>query len=125
MWESLSTGAGRRARGGRETDPASLPLLQYTLTELYERRDGSRLTLDAYRELGGLAGSVAGRADALCEELGDMDAVRGLFERLVSPGAGTEDTRRRARTSELHGVPPSVIEAFGDAAASWRSITTR
>ena len=99
----------------RRRNPASLPLLQYTLTELYDRRDGTRLTLDAYRELGGLAGSVAGRADALCEEVGDVDAVRGLFERLVSPGAGTEDTRRRARMSELHGVPASVIEAFGDA----------
>ena len=97
------------------TNPASLPLLQYTLTELYDRRDGTRLTLDAYRELGGLAGSVAGRADALCEEVGDVDAVRRLFERLVSPGGGTEDTRRRARMSELHGVPASVIEAFGDA----------
>ena len=96
-------------------NPASLPLLQYTLTELYDRRDGTRLTVDAYRELGGLAGSVAGRADALCEDVGDVDAVRGLFERLVSPGAGTEDTRRRARMSELHGVPASVIEAFGDA----------
>ena len=97
------------------TNPASLPLLQYTLTELYDRRDGTRLTLDAYRELGGLAGSVAGHADALCEGVGDVDTVRGLFERLVSPGAGTEDTRRRARMSELHGVPASVIEAFGDA----------
>ena len=29
--------------------PGALPLLQYALTELFERRDGDRLTLDAYR----------------------------------------------------------------------------
>ena len=96
-------------------NPASLPLLQYTLTELYDRREGTRLTLDAYRELGGLAGCVAARAEALCDEVGDVDSVRRLFERLVSPGAGTEDTRRRAANVELHGVPASVIEAFGNA----------
>ncbi len=96
-------------------NPASLPLLQYTLTELYDRRDGGSLTLAAYRELGGLAGSVSGRADAICDEIGDLDAVRLLFERLVTPGEGAEDTRRRARTTELRGVPSAVVGAFGDA----------
>ena len=30
--------------------PGALPLLQYALTELFERRDGARLTLAAYQQ---------------------------------------------------------------------------
>ena len=96
-------------------NPASLPLLQYALTELYERREPRMLTLSAYRDLGGLSGSVASRADALCDEIGDVASVRLLFERLVTPGDGVEDTRRRAHRSELTGVPDEVIDAFGTA----------
>ena len=97
------------------TNPASLPLLQYSLTELYERRDGGRMTLAAYMELGGLAGAVAGRAEELCASVADVEDVRRLFTRLVTPGEGTEDTRRRARRSELAGVPDEVVDAFGAA----------
>ncbi len=49
----------------------ALPLLEFTLDELYKRRqaaDGkggsARLTFAAYRELGGLEGAIAERADA-------------------------------------------------------------
>ena len=92
------------------TNPASLPLLQYSLTELYERRDGGHMTLAAYTELGGLAGAVAGRAEDLCASVADVEDVRRLFTRLVTPGEGTEDTRRRARRSELAGVPDDVVD---------------
>ena len=48
--------------------PGALPLLQYALTELYERRSSELLTRDAYRELGGVAGALAGRAEELTSE---------------------------------------------------------
>ena len=38
------------------THQPGAPLLQYGLTELFERRDGDRLTLTAYHEIGGVAG---------------------------------------------------------------------
>ena len=38
--------------------PGALPLLQYALTELFERRDEDRLTLTAYQELGGITGRL-------------------------------------------------------------------
>ncbi len=97
------------------TNPASLPLLQYSLTELYEQRTGGQMTLRAYSELGGLAGAVAGRAEELCASVADVEDVRRMFTRLVTPGEGTEDTRRRARRSELAGVPHEVVDAFGGA----------
>jgi len=83
--------------------PGALPLLQYALTELYERRRGSLLLLDAYRESGGALGALARRADELYLGL-DADrqkAVRQVFLRLVTLGEGAEDTRRRARRTEF------------------------
>ncbi|MFN8372307.1 MAG: protein kinase [Anaerolineae bacterium] len=105
--------------------PGALPLLQYALTELFERRDGRRLTLKAYHEIGGTLGALARRADQLYNELDErgQDIARQLFLRLVTLGEGAEDTRRRVLQSELltiggvamsgTGVVRSIIDAFG------------
>ena len=45
--------------------PGALPLLQYALTELYDRRRGSIIELSAYRDIGGLGAALARRAEAL------------------------------------------------------------
>ncbi|MET0490923.1 MAG: BTAD domain-containing putative transcriptional regulator, partial [Acidimicrobiales bacterium] len=90
--------------------PASLPLLQFTLAELFERRRGRVVTWDAYQAMGGLAGAIASRAEAVWSTLDDVerDACRRLLCRLVVPGEGTEDTRRRLRYSELPPGTPAV-----------------
>ena len=41
-------------------EPGALPVFQYALTELFERRTGNQLTLDAYRSLGGVRGCSVG-----------------------------------------------------------------
>jgi WD40 repeat protein len=83
--------------------PGALPLLQYALTELFERRKGRRLTLEAYRESGGVLGALARRAEEIYIGLSkpDQEAARQLFLRLVTLGEGTEDTRRRVKQTEL------------------------
>ena len=49
-----------------------LPLLQFTLEELYQRRtEDGMLTLAAYRELGGVEGSLANRAETVFKQLPD------------------------------------------------------
>ncbi len=97
--------------------PASLPLLQYVLTEVFERRVDDQMTLEAYREVGGIAGALANRADRLLDELGTarVPDTRRLFTRLISLGEGSEDTRRRVLGSELSGIDESVIDAYGAA----------
>ena len=93
-----------------------LPLLQFTLAELAEARNGSTLiTLDAYQRLGGVTGALATRADAIVDGLdgGQQAAARSLFGQLVNPGDGGPDTRRRLRRGELIGVPDEIIERFG------------
>ena len=84
-------------------EPGALPLLQYTLTELFERREGAEITMSAYQDLGGVAGALATRAEEVFSLLdADQKLIsRQLFLRLVTLGEGTEDVRRRALRSEL------------------------
>jgi WD40 repeat protein/transcriptional regulator with XRE-family HTH domain len=101
--------------------PGTLPLLQYTLTELYERRTGRVLTLEAYRASGGVFGALAGRAENLYSGLTEQEQAeaRQLFLRLATPGTGVEDTRRRVLRSELASAARDeaalqrVLELFG------------
>lgn len=86
-----------------QEEPGALPLLQYALTELFDRRDGLIMTLETYNESGGVLGSLARRAEELYVEMDakHQESVRQLFLRLVTLGEGTEDTRRRVLWSEL------------------------
>jgi WD40 repeat protein/serine/threonine protein kinase/DNA-binding SARP family transcriptional activator len=86
--------------------PGALPLLQYALTELFERREGRVLTATVYQEIGGVMGALGRRAEEVYQGLGQegREAARQLFLRLVTLGEGTEDTRRRALRAELEAV---------------------
>jgi len=96
--------------------PGSLPLLQFALAELFDRRSGATITAEVYDQIGGLSGSVAHQAESLYANFTSPDqlAVRRLFARLVTAGDGAEDTRRRARQSELVGVDDQVVNALVD-----------
>ncbi len=82
-----------------------LPLLQFTLDRLYEMRDGRKLTMASYRQLGGVRGALAEHAENTYNKLpSDQHKrfARSLFLRLIEPGATEQDTtRRRAALSEL------------------------
>src|SRR4029450_13213849 len=54
---------GPQSAGGVVEQPGALPLVQYALTELYDRRHHGRLTLEAYREIGGVGGALAAGAE--------------------------------------------------------------
>jgi serine phosphatase RsbU (regulator of sigma subunit) len=91
--------------------PGPLPLLQFALRELWDRREGHRLTVRAYREIGGLGGAIQRTADAVYEAFTDEQKrlCRGVLLRLIQPGEGAEQTRRRVRLSEL--LPADVARA--------------
>ncbi|HET6770584.1 MAG TPA: BTAD domain-containing putative transcriptional regulator [Actinomycetota bacterium] len=104
------------------TQPGALPLLQYALTELFDRRTESTLTAEAFHDLGGVAGALSGRAEALFDRLNraGKDAVRQLFLRLITLSEGeAPDTRKRVPRAELMSLDldrealESVIETFG------------
>jgi WD40 repeat protein len=83
--------------------PGALPLLQHALLELWNKREGRRLTVKAYQEIGQLEGALQRRADATLKEFSEeeKELCRRTFLRLTQPGEGTEDTKRRALMQEL------------------------
>jgi uncharacterized protein YjbI with pentapeptide repeats/energy-coupling factor transporter ATP-binding protein EcfA2 len=95
--------------------PGSLPLLQYTLTELWKQRQENRLQLTIYQQLGGVGGTLDKRATAVYNQLNPQQqaTVRHIFLSLTQLGEGTEDTRRRVTKSDL--ITAKHSEALVDA----------
>jgi tetratricopeptide (TPR) repeat protein len=88
----------------REKD--SLPMLQFTLNELYQRRSGHQLSVAAYRELGGLSGSIATTAEAVLRSQSESARVAPrVFRSLVSVDEYGNATRRYAPLSEISADP--------------------
>jgi WD40 repeat protein/energy-coupling factor transporter ATP-binding protein EcfA2 len=104
-------------------EPGALPLLEHALLELWTRRRGGMLTLEAYRESGGVQGALARRADLIYDGLDatEQATARRVLLRLTQVGEGSEDTRRRASLSELvtreseAPVVERVVKAWTDA----------
>nr|MDZ8045032.1 pentapeptide repeat-containing protein [Nostoc sp. DedQUE02] len=86
-----------------ENSPGSLPLLQYTLTELWQQRTEERLTLTTYSKLGGVRGTLQTRATEVYESLSpeEQQATKRIFLELTQLGEGTEDTRRQVLQRDL------------------------
>jgi signal transduction histidine kinase len=103
-----------------------LPLLQFTLTQLFERREGRSLTYAAYETIGGLWGALTKHAEKTYLNLpsdAHRDTCKSLFIRLIELGTTNQDTTRR-RTSLSEMVTPDleqtkrfqeVIAAFTEA----------
>ncbi|NEP25921.1 caspase family protein [Moorena sp. SIO3I6] len=86
-----------------EDYPGSLPLLQYTLTELWKQsRQQKFLYLETYQQLGGIEGTLEKRANQVFDSLSPeaQNVARRLFLELTQVGE-TLDTRRRVRLGEL------------------------
>jgi hypothetical protein len=87
-------------------EPGTLPLLAYTLEQLYQSCGAShKLTRGAYEALGGIRGAISkratesfGRADVIAQE-----ALPKLFSHLLTINDAGIATRRRALLSELVG----------------------
>lgn len=118
----LEAGLTDTILGGILDRPGALPLLEHVLLELWERRRGAMLTLGAYAATGGVAGALERRAEATYARLTEAQQgiARRVLLRLVQPGEGSEDTRRRAELRELATGPhdeedvEAVVRALAD-----------
>jgi basic membrane lipoprotein Med (substrate-binding protein (PBP1-ABC) superfamily)/DNA-binding SARP family transcriptional activator len=88
--------------------PGALPLLQYTLTELFGSRTGPVMTLDEYLRIGGLKGTLTTRAEEIFAAMteGERELARQLFLRLVRVDKGGQSTRRRVPLAEVRSLGP-------------------
>jgi WD40 repeat protein len=112
---------------GTATDPGSLPLLSHALRATWQQRAGHLLTIEGYRRIGGIAGSVATTAEDTFAALSTagQEAARRLLPRLVRIGDGTADTRRRVDPAvALRGLADPVAAAAAlDALTAARLVT--
>ena len=81
----------------------ALPLLQFTLDELWTKRQGRKLTRADYDAMGGISGALEHRANVIYTSLSDEDkeTCKRIFLRLVQLGEGVEDTKRRVPLADL------------------------
>ena len=99
---------------------SALPLLQFTLDQLFQSREGHRLTEGAYRSLGGVRGALAKHAEDTYASLpsdAHRQLARELFLRLIDLGSGEgEVTRRRLAVHELDLAEPEKRRVIGQTA---------
>jgi len=112
-----SSGLDHQLMADAAKDLGSLPLLEFTLDALYERRDGSTFTFAAYEALGGIEGAVADRAERVFSTLpADAQAsFERVFRMLVTVDPETRGvSSRRARRDQLEDSTGAqqLIEAF-------------
>ena len=106
--------------------PGNLPLLQFALTELWQRQSAAgELTHEAYDALGGVAGALSQTAESTYQAYArreQQELLGHLFVRLVQPGVNTQDARRRVARQELEasfeGAPTPIWQVVGDLAAA-------
>ena len=83
-----------------------LPLLQFALLELWEKRDRQKrlLTQSAYHDMGRLLGALDRHAEKTYENLSNsqkQDWTKRLFLKLVRTGSEMKDTRQRQLKQKL------------------------
>ncbi len=106
-------------------EPGFLPLLEFALTKLWQKRDREKrlLTLEEYDKLGGLTGALDLHAERvyryrdfesdspLNERSGEeKDWIKRIFLRLVRTGAQEKDTRQRQPKSMLLAIAGNRFE---------------
>jgi len=114
---TFETGLVQRILEDVEDQPGNLPLLEFALTELWNKRTGQQLTHHVYEEIGQVKGALARHADEKYGNLTEVEKekVRRIFIQLVRPGEGTEDTRRVAIKGELGEQNWSLVKQLADA----------
>ena len=105
-------------------EPGGLPLMEYTMTRLFDERVDGHLTLEAYRSSGGVEGALARWPEQIYRELPPQQqaAVETILVHLVTVDPSADRvTRRRVPLPELDqlGIPRStvaqILERYGAA----------
>jgi WD40 repeat protein len=97
-------------------EPGNLPLLEFALTLLWERRTGRCLTHAAYKAIGRVQGALARYAREVYGRLSEGEKLRAqrVFTQLVRPGEGTGDTRRLTTRTNLSAEDWSLVQRLAD-----------
>ena len=103
-------------RDDKNAQAGALPLLQYTLEQLYERRSDRILTAVAYQTIGGVKGAIGAHAEEVFKTLDEeaQNAFPRIFQALIHIDEHDIPTRKREIEAVLTNTPPStrLVEAL-------------
>jgi hypothetical protein len=118
--------------GEVRNSPGSLPLLQFALRELWEKRDreNRQLTRSQYKAMGGVIGALNRYAQQIYRykdysmafptqerETQDQEWIKRIFLKLVRTGEGIKDSRQpqpRAKLLAIAGDEPEQQEVLSE-----------
>jgi signal transduction histidine kinase len=116
---TFTPGLAERIAGEASRAAGSLPLLEFTLTELWPMQHDRRISFDGYYGLGGVAGALNQHAEKahrwLSEQLGlDEPRIRrALLSMVRARGGAASAVRVTARRSQL-GVDWQIAQLLAD-----------
>lgn len=125
---TFESGLVQRILQDVESEPGNLPLLEFALTELWQRRQGRQLTHTAYTEIGGVQGALARHADESYSTFNPAEQALAcqVLMRLVHLGQEQEVTRQRASWEQLWALSdaPEQVKGLVQRLASKRLVVT-
>jgi len=103
MGVSLEKGLVDRLLNDVGDEPSNLALLEFTLTQLWEKRHDQTLTYQAYEEIGGLKQALSNYADQIYNELSteEKKVAQQIFIVLVRVNEESEPSRRQVNKQDL------------------------
>ena len=102
---NFEDGLAERILRDTGAEPGTLPLLEFTLTELWSRQTERTLRHSTYEQIGQLSGAIAHRAETVYRSLTPVqqEAARYILTRLVRLAEeGGENTRQRIPLTALY-----------------------
>ncbi|NER32491.1 MAG: AAA family ATPase [Oscillatoria sp. SIO1A7] len=97
-------------------EPGHLPLVEFTLTQLWEKQQNKKLTHEAYDAIGSMAQALTYYAEKVYGELTaqEQQQARQIFSQLVHSGENTRDTRRLATRAEVGEENWGLVRGLAD-----------
>ncbi|MBW4617266.1 MAG: SUMF1/EgtB/PvdO family nonheme iron enzyme [Desmonostoc vinosum HA7617-LM4] len=95
----------------QEPEPGMLPLLSYTLEQLWQRQTLNWLKLDSYQQLGGVRKTLENLAQQTYKQLSaeEQQIADLIFINLTQLGEGTPDTRKQVPQRDLVALGKSAL----------------
>ena len=99
----LKTHLAERILNDVGQEPGNLPLLEFALTQLWDKQNNNKLTHQAYDEIGGVKQALVKHTEKVYKKLSETQQQKAqrIFLSLVHLGETTEDTRRVATRKEI------------------------
>jgi len=106
----LEAGLADRILSDLEEQTNNLPLLQFSMTQLWDEQENGILKHKAYDHLGGVAKSIAQHAERIWSTLNQKEQqdAQHIFMRLVTSTPNQADTKKLALKEELKEYWPVV-----------------